>query len=118
MTRRIASLLSILLLLLAAAPALACVTETAMSRAESDCCRVLHGHCGQMEKQGCCSTRLETERHPQLAAATAAAPPAFMVATWLEPTVLPPPASVRIAAAMDSQPPPGWLAASVTILRI
>ena len=117
--RRVASIVAILLLLTAAAPVMACVTNMVMSHEESACCRAMHGQCGHMEKMGCCRTEVRTDETPQIAGTApgihvqwvcvahmpALSTPVHFVASavWLMP---------------DEHSPPGLLAAKTTVLRI
>ena len=50
--RRLASFVAILLMLTAAAPVMACLTNVVMSHEESACCRAMHGQCGHMAEDG------------------------------------------------------------------
>ena len=68
--RRLASLVAILLLLITAAPVLACATESGMTHEERACCRSMHGNCGEMAKTGCCKMEVWADAHPQLPVAT------------------------------------------------
>lgn len=55
--RRLISFVAVLLLLLTAAPLMACVTEQSMTHEEQACCRLMKNQCGQMEmpaSHGCC----------------------------------------------------------------
>lgn len=117
--RRLASILAIFILLLTAAPLLACMTEKAMSHEESACCRAMHGRCGGMEKMGCCRTEVRTDEHPQLAASAPAIHLQLAVLDWLEPFVSKaedvPPSILRMA---DAHSPPGLVIARITVLRI
>jgi hypothetical protein len=73
--RRFSAFIVILLLLLTAAPLMACVTGNAMSQPESACCRTMHGNCGDMEKMGCCQKQFTTDTSPQLTTATPSTEP-------------------------------------------
>jgi hypothetical protein len=117
--RRLASLVAILLVLSTAAPLLACMTESAMTREESACCRQMQGNCGDMAKMGCCRTEAHTDQNPQLA--NHAPPidlPLVMIAR-LEPVL----ASGYFPYHFPRHPPeehspPGLLTAAFTVLRI
>jgi hypothetical protein len=66
MLRRLASLVTVLLLLMTAAPVMACVTEQQMSQSENACCQMMHGKCGDMAKTGCCRVEVK-DPQPQVA---------------------------------------------------
>jgi hypothetical protein len=117
--RRLAGLVAILLVLSTAAPLLACMTESAMTREESACWRQMQGNCGNMAKMGCCRTEAHTDQNPQLAThAPSMDLPLAMIAR-LGPVLtfayfgshLPP-------RAPDEHSPPGLLTAAFTVLRI
>jgi hypothetical protein len=117
--RRLAGIFAIFILLLTAAPLLACMTDTVMSQQESACCRAMRGKCDGMEKMGCCRTEIRTDEHPQLAASTAIVDLHLTVVDRLEPFVfIPqdvPPSILRMA---DAHSPPGLVIARITVLRI
>jgi len=117
--RRFAGFVAILVLLSAAAPLLACMTDSAMSQEESACCRSMHGHCGDMEKMGCCRTEVRTDNHPQLPSLAPSTDVHFVVISWLPPVVTEtqnvPPALLRRP---DAHSPPGLVVAKITVLRI
>ena len=117
--RRLASILAIFILLLTAAPLLACMTDSVMNQRESACCRTMHGKCGGMEKMGCCQTEVRTDEHPQLAASAPTIHLHLAVVDWLEPFV----AEVRnvspsVLGIADAHSPPGLVIARITVLRI
>lgn len=56
-----------LLLLITAAPVMACVTDQQMSLSENACCKMMHGNCGEMAKTGCCRVEVK-DQQPQVAA--------------------------------------------------
>jgi hypothetical protein len=117
--RRLASVFAIFILLLTAAPLLACMTESAMSQEESACCRAMHGKCDGMEKMGCCRTHVRTDEHPQITASAPTIDLHLAVVDWLEPFVAEvqnvPPSVLGIA---DAHSPPGLVIARITVLRI
>jgi hypothetical protein len=117
--RRLASIFAIFILLLTAAPLLACMTDSVMSQEESACCRAMHGKCDGMEKMGCCRTQLRTDEHPQTAASAPIMDLHLAVVDWLEPFVsevqnVPP----SIPGMADAHSPPGLVIAKITVLRI
>jgi len=117
--RRLASILAIFILLLTAAPLLACMTDSAMSQEESACCRAMHGRCDGMETMGCCRTQVLTDEHPQIAASAPMTDVDLAVVDWLEPfvsTVQNVPVSVAEVA--DAHSAPGLIITRVTVLRI
>jgi hypothetical protein len=85
--RRFASFIAILVLLSAAAPLLACMTDRAISQEESACCRSMHGNCGDMTTMGCCRTEVRTDNHPQLPSFAPSTDVQFVVISWLPPIV-------------------------------
>jgi hypothetical protein len=117
--RRLASIVSILLLITAAAPVMACVANVVMSQQESACCRAMHGQCGHMEKMGCCRTEVRTDETPQIASTSPATDVQWICVAYL-PTL--PPTVHVIASAVwlmpDEHAPPGLLTAKTTVLRI
>ena len=117
--RRLASIVGILLLLTAAAPVMACLTNLAMSREESACCRSMHGQCGKMEKMGCCRTQVRTDETPQIAAAFPATDVQWVCVALL-PSFAIPAHSVAATSwrAPDEHSPPGLLTVKTTVLRI
>ncbi len=117
--RRLASIFAIFILLLTAAPLLACMTDRVMSQEENDCCRAMHGKCHGMEKMGCCRTESQTDEHPQTAASAPMVDLHLAVVDWLEPVISEvrniPPSVLGIA---DAHSPPGLVIARITVLRI
>jgi hypothetical protein len=117
--RRFASILAIFILLLTAAPLLACITDSAMSQRESACCRAMHGRCGGMEKMGCCRTEIGTDEHPQLATSVPVTDVHFAVVDWLTPFVSEGPNVPRsVHEIADAHSPPGLVIVRITVLRI
>jgi hypothetical protein len=117
--RRLASILAIFILLLTAAPVMACMTDSAMSQEESACCRTMHNKCDGMEKMGCCQTEVRADDHPQTAASAPTIGLHLAVWEWLEPFVpevsnVPP----SVLAIEGAHSPPGLVIARITILRI
>lgn len=117
--RRLSGIIAILLLLVAAAPALACVTGRAMNSTENACCRDMHGKCGDMAKMGCCRTEVRTDQSPQVAPSF----PTIEVHWVYVAQVAPLPAAPKAASVFPSRlpsehSPPGLLLAKTTVLRI
>jgi hypothetical protein len=117
--RRLASIVTILLLLSTAAPVLACVTGSTMSREENACCRSMHGNCREMAKMGCCRTELRTDLNPQIATKTPSIDLHWAVIDWLKPHVV----NIQTRpsswlGASDEHSPPGLITARTTVLRI
>jgi hypothetical protein len=117
--RRLASVFAIFILLLTAAPLLACMTDSVMSQKESACCRAMHGKCDGMEKMGCCRTEVRGHQHPQLAASAPTFDLHLAVIDWLVPFVselqyVPRP----MPGTADAHSPPGLVIARITVLRI
>lgn len=117
--RRLAGIFAIFILLLTAAPLLACMTDRVMSQEESACCRAMHGKCDGMEKMGCCRIEVRTDEHPQLAASAPMIDLHLAAVDWLEPFVpgvqnLP----SSIPGIADAHSPPGLIIARITVLRI
>jgi hypothetical protein len=117
--RRLASVFAIFILLLTAAPLLACMTDHVMSQKESACCRAMHGKCDGMEKMACCRTEVRAYQHPQLAASAPRIDVHLAVVAWVEPFVSEvqyvPRSILRTAGAYS---PPGLVIARITVLRI
>jgi hypothetical protein len=117
--RRLASIVAILLLITAAAPVMACLTNVVMSHEESACCRAMHGQCGQMEKMGCCRTEVRIDGTPQIAATSPATNVQWVCVAHLPALSTP----VHFVASTvwlmpDEHSPPGLLTAKTTVLRI
>lgn len=117
--RRFASFVAIFLLLATVSPALACVTDRAMSHEESVCCRTMHSQCSRMMKQGCCGIELRTGERPQLLARAPHTDVHWAVVARL--------ASIAVHDRMIAlsllkspadQSPPGLLTAKIAVLRI
>jgi hypothetical protein len=117
--KRFASIVALFLLLSAAAPVLACMTESTMSHEESACCRAMHGNCGEMAKMGCCQTGVGTDEHPQMAATA----PSIEVHWVVVDRPMPESVAAQTApfAFLDfpaEHSPPGLLVAKISVLRI
>lgn len=119
MVRRLLHLVAVLLLLITAAPVLACVTDASMTHEERACCRAMHGDCGEMAKTGCCRTEFRADVHPQLAASAPHLQLAFFVVAWLAPQ-FDPVLTVDLSPYRlpNEHPPPGLLIAKTTVLQI
>jgi hypothetical protein len=117
--RRLTTLVAILLLLSSAAPLLACMTKSAMTREESACCRQMQGNCGDMAKMGCCRTEAHTDQNPQLAThAPSIDLPLAMIAR-LDPVLTSACFLSHIPLRMpEEHSPPGLLIAAFTVLRV
>lgn len=117
--RRLLGILAIFILLLTAAPLLACVTGSAMGQGERACCQVMQNKCDGMEKMGCCRTEVRTDKDPQTAASAPTIDLHVAVVDWLEPFVAKvqdvPPSVLRVA---DAHSPPGLVIVRITVLRI
>jgi hypothetical protein len=117
--RRLASVFAIFILLVTAAPLLACMTDSVMSQEESACCRAMHGKCDGMEKMGCCRTEVRGSQHPQLAASAPRIDLHLAVVDWVEPFVSEVQYVPRcILGIADAHSPPGLVIARITVLRI
>lgn len=117
--RRLAGIVSLLVLLSAALPVLACMTVNVMNHEESACCRAMHGKCGQMTKMDCCVTQIQTDAHPQIAADAPSMDLHWAVIRWLTPAlVVAQPAPSSLLAVYGEHSPPGLLTATTIILRI
>jgi hypothetical protein len=117
--RRLASIAAILLLITAAAPVMACLTNVVMSHEESACCRAMHGQCGQMEKMGCCRPQVRTDETPQIAATSPATDVQWVCVAHMPAVTTP----LHVVASTvwlmpDEHSPPGLLTAQITVLRI
>jgi len=117
--KRLVSIVALLLLLSAAAPVLACMTDSAMSHKENDCCLAMHGNCGEMAKMGCCRTEVKTDEHPQIATTAPSIEFHWAIISWLMPV----PASAQTVPSSfldipDEHSPPGLVIAKTTVLRI
>jgi len=117
MTRRLAGIVTLLLVLSTAAPVLACMTGAAMDQEQNACCGAMHGNCGTMTKSGCCGIELRTNLHPQLAAKTALIELDWGVIAWIAPA--PTHATTLFShEARIEHSPPGLVTAKTAFLRI
>ena len=117
--RRLASIVALILLLAAAAPMMACVTSTAMSHEENDCCRAMHGNCGKMAKAGCCRTEVRTDEHPQIATTATSIELHWAVIDWLIPAFFAAQTAPSFSFAVPAEhSPPGLITVKTTVLRI
>jgi hypothetical protein len=116
--RRLAGILATFILLLTAAPLLACMTYSVMSEEENPCCRAMHGKCDGMENMGCCRTEVQTDEHPQLAASAPTIDLHFAMVGWLEPFVPGVQNAPSVLGIDDAHSPPGLVIARITVLRI
>lgn len=109
----------VMLMLVLMTPVLACAATSNMTRMEHDCCRQMHGKCGDVAGQGCCRVELRTDLN-QLPAHLAAAP----VLSLTTIAIAHQPFSELCASAgypyhvPDEHSPPGLLIASTAVLRI
>jgi hypothetical protein len=96
------------------------MTDSAMSRAESACCRAMQGQCDGMERMGCCRTAVRADEHPQLATTAPTIDLPLVVVDWLQPLVLavPPAAAFSTVGIAEAHAPPGLVIARITVLRI
>ncbi len=119
MMRRLATFVALLLLLSAAAPMLACVTDYAMTPQESACCRAMHGDCGNMAKMGCCVKKIATDEHPELATSAPAIHLCWVVLAFFAPLAVSEPELLFVSANVPPQhSPPGLVIVRTTNLRI
>jgi len=98
---------------------LACVTGEALSHAESDCCREMHGQCGEMAKTGCCQVDVKSDVQPQLAGAAVSIDAPLLVLDGLvvaEAFELP--TAVVVSKLPNEHSPPGLILVRITNLRI
>jgi hypothetical protein len=117
--RRLASFVAILLVLSTAAPSLACMTESAMTKEESACCRQMQGNCGDMAKMGCCRTEAHTDQNPQLATQAPSIDLPLAMIGRLDPVLALASCSSHIPLrALEDHSPPGLLTAAFIVLRI
>jgi hypothetical protein len=117
--RRLTGIIAILLLLTAAAPVMACLTNVVMSHEESACCQAMHGQCGHMEKMGCCRPEVRADESPQIAATSPATDIQWVCVAYL-PALSAPVHFVasRVWLMPDEHSPPGLLSVKNTVLRI
>jgi hypothetical protein len=121
--RRLSAFIVVLFLLSTAAPIMACATGSAMTQAESACCRSMHGDCGDMAAMGCCQKQLRTDNSPQLATSAPSVEVQWTAVTYLpqladrfaEITLLV--SRVQLQAPLEHSPP-GLRIAKITVLRI
>ncbi len=117
--RRFATFVALFLLIVTAAPMMACVTGEVMTSQESACCREMHGNCGDMAKMGCCNKKIASDAHPQWKTTN---PPIVIHFTFVDffgPLVRAAEApSLNFPKAPEEHPPPGLLIVRITNLRI
>ena len=118
--RRLATLVGLILLLSGAWPVLACVTGGAMSHVESDCCRSMHGDCGDMAKTGCCRVEAKSDVQPQMASSGPSVDAPQPVVAPMGISFVP---QLHRAAVVsrkfpDEHSPPGLIVARIANLRI
>jgi hypothetical protein len=118
--RRLASIVAVFLLLTSVTPVLACVMGGPMSSKESACCHSLKRECTKMETMGCCRSEFRTDQATQIVVTSPATEshPAYLaqsadLAATVETVVV---GSLRVP--IDHSPPPGFLSAKITVLRI
>ena len=117
--RRLTSFVAVFVMLVMMAPVLACAATPMMNQKEQDCCRQMHGKCGDMAKQGCCrvEVRNDLKQLPVRAMTEAVLPPTTVAVVYLP--FLESSAWVGyLGHAREEHPPPGLLIASTTVLRI
>ena len=108
-----------MLLLSGAMPVLACVTGGALSHAESDCCREMHGQCGEMAKTGCCQVDVKSDVQPQLASAGVSLDaPCVALHRVVVAEAFALPAKVVVSKLPDEHSPPGLILIRIANLRI
>ena len=121
--RRLSAFIVILFLLSTAAPMMACATGSAMTQAESACCRSMHGDCGDMAAMGCCQKQLRTDNSPQLATSAPSVEVQWIVVAYLPRLVDYFADNAQFVSRAQLQAPlehapPGLRIAETTILRI
>lgn len=116
--RRFTGFVAILILFVMMLPVLACAA-TPTTPMEQDCCRQMHGKCGDMAKQGCCrvEVRSDLQQLPSRVM-TAVALPAVTIAIVYSPMAELSTASGYTWQVPDAHSPPGLLVASTIVLRI
>jgi len=117
--RRLGSVVAVFLLVVFAAPLLACVVGSPMTHEESACCRAMHGHCGDLAMTACCPSNTHTHQHDQLVTLAPIIHVDSSIAGWLDSALgaarSTPPALLRMP---DDHSPPGLLTAETVLLRI
>ena len=117
--RRLTSTVAVFVMVLMMLPVLACSATSQQSRMERDCCKQMHGKCGDMANQGCCLVEVHTDltQLPSQMTVAPVLPVAFVAIVY--------PRMVRLSAAdgyrwqvPDEHSPPGLLIARSTVLRI
>lgn len=101
-------------------PALACAITPQLNHVEQDCCRQMHGQCGEMAKQGCCQVKVGRDVSLATASVPAIANPLpHMVVEchFLTPAVVLP-STGYLWQLPQEHSPPGLLIASTTLLLI
>jgi hypothetical protein len=117
--RRLASIVAVFLLLTSVTPVLACVMGGPMSSKESACCRSSKDNCTKMEKMGCCRTELRTDQARQIAVTSPATEshPAYLAQSSDRAATVETVAFRPLGVPID-HPPPGFLSANISVLRI
>lgn len=117
--RRFISSVAFVVMLLMMLPTLACATTVNMSRTEQDCCRQMHGQCGEMAKTGCCQVQVRDDAQPLPSHIVHAPILPVIVAAILHSFVMKPRVLVGYRWHLpDEHSPPGLLVASTTVLRV
>ena len=117
--RRLVTFVALFLLLLTAAPILACVRGESMTQPESACCQQMHGNCGEMAKMGCCTRKLATDASPQFRTADFPVDPGVAsIQLPAQPSDPIRPPSLERLKAPEVHAPPGLLLVRITQLRI
>ena len=116
--RRFAIFIALFLLIVTAAPVLACMTGEAMTPQESACCREMHGNCGAMAKMSCCKKKIATDAHPLLKTSPPVLIHFILVDFEIPFTQAIESPSLSLLTAPEEHPPPGLLIVRITNLRI
>jgi hypothetical protein len=118
MLRRTASLFAILLLLMTAAPVMACMTDQQMVQSKNTCCQMMHGKCGEMAKTGCCRVEVR-DQEPQMASHATVVSFHWVVLTIVSFDLATPQTGLPARwLAPDEHSPPLPLSTKPTVLRI
>jgi hypothetical protein len=116
--RRLASIVAILVLLVAVAPALACATDAILDHRDNACCVSMHGRCGEMAKTGCCRVEIRADQSPQMAAVSPSNHVHWVYLFQGAGAVAQPALKTRLFDSTNSDSPPGSPLAPFTVLRI
>lgn len=117
--RRFVSVVAVAVMVLMMLPVFVCAATPGMSVMERDCCKQMHGKCGDMAKQGCCRVEVHRDLNqlPSQMIVAPIPPAALMAIVYPRAMELPSAARYRWRVPNEHSPP-GLSVANSTVLRI